>query len=143
MGRAYPANPIPSVHALIHQNGSILLVRRGTEPFKGYWGLPGGAVEVGETLEEGLRREVEEETGLQVKLDRFLYYQDAITRDTAGRVQYHYVIFYFLASATGGSLRAGDDAAAVAWVPVTDVASLLHTDSVRQALDLAGLTQAD
>ncbi len=139
MGRAYPEHPVPSCHALIHHNGSILLVRRGTEPFKGFWGLPGGGVELGESVAEALAREVAEETGLMVQVERFLYYQDAIARDAAGRVQYHYVIFYFLAKPTGGALQAGDDAAAAAWVPVADLDSLPLTDSVRRALDQARL----
>ena len=140
MGRAYPQHPIPSCHALIYHNGSILLVQRGKEPLKGFWGLPGGGVELGETVEEALVREVHEETGLRIQVERFLYYQDAINRDGDGRVHYHYVVFYYHAKPVGGELRAGDDAAAAVWSRIADLDSLELTDSVRQALERARLT---
>lgn len=140
VARSYPEHPHPSCHALLYHNGSVLLIQRGREPFTGFWGLPGGGVELGETVEEALVREIREETGLEARVERFLYYQDAIARDQNGRVQFHYVIFFFLAAVTGGSLRAGDDAANAAWFPVTELAGLQLTDSVSKALVHAGLS---
>ncbi|MFO7173270.1 MAG: NUDIX hydrolase [Bacillota bacterium] len=140
MGRSYPEYPLPSCHALVRrEDGKILLVRRGTEPFKGYWGLPGGAVELGETVEAALCREVAEETGLQVTVERLLGYKDAITREDDQRVRFHYVVLYFLARPAGGDLRPGDDAAEAAWVDPDRLEADRVTDSVWQCLEWAGL----
>lgn len=138
LARAYPQHPRPSCHALLLQGGAVCLVQRAAEPFRGYWGLPGGAVELGETVADALRREVQEETGLTVELERFLGFRDAIERDADGRVKFHFVIFYYLARPTGGTLQAADDAAAAAWVPLADLHRHRITDSVRQCLAWAG-----
>lgn len=139
LARAYPEHPRPSCHALILRDGAVCLIERGAEPFKGYWGMPGGAVELGETVTESLRREVQEETGLTVEVERFLGYRDAIERDEAGRVRYHFVIFYYLVRPVGGTLQAADDAAAAAWVPLGELDRYRLTDSVRQCLRWAGV----
>jgi ADP-ribose pyrophosphatase YjhB (NUDIX family) len=100
----------------------VLLVRRGQEPLKGEWSLPGGALELGETLQQGVVREVLEETGLMVApggiieiLDRIIL--DRITQDEAsGRVRYHYVLIDFVCHVTGGALGPATDAEEVRWV---------------------------
>jgi ADP-ribose pyrophosphatase YjhB (NUDIX family) len=100
----------------------VLLVRRGQEPLKGEWSLPGGALELGETLQQGVVREVLEETGLMVApggiieiLDRIIL--DRITQDEAsGRVRYHYVLIDFVCHVTGGALGPATDAQEVRWV---------------------------
>lgn len=113
----YPVHPRPSCHAVVSDGDRVLLVQRGGEPFRGWWGLPGGAVELGETVAEALRREVREETGLEVEIERFLMYKDAVNRDETDRVRFHYVILFFSARPVGGTLRASDDAAQALWVP--------------------------
>lgn len=134
MAHAYPEHPLPSCHALVRSGDRILLVQRGRPPFQGYWGLPGGGVELGETVEQALLREVAEETGLEVSLTRFLGYADAIDRDSAGRVKYHYVICYFEAEVRGGTLRPADDAAAAEWVTLEQASTLPTTDAVERCL---------
>jgi len=115
--RRYPQRPVLGVGALIFNRDKILLIERGKEPMKGQWSLPGGALETGETLEQGIIREVREETGLEVKPLKVLEIFERITRDAHGVPEYHYVLIDYICRITGGSLRAADDASRVAWVP--------------------------
>jgi 8-oxo-dGTP diphosphatase len=113
--REYPQTPLVGVGAVAVRDGRVLLVRRGTEPLKGHWTLPGGLLELGESLSEGVVREVREETGLEVEPIELVEILDRIHRE-GGRVRYHYVIADFLCSVTGGEQRAASDADAVRWV---------------------------
>jgi len=115
--RRYPQRPVLGVGALIFDLDKILLVERGKEPLKGYWSLPGGVLETGETLEQGIIREVREETGLEVKPLKVLEIFERIIRDAQGAPEYHYVLIDYICRITGGSLRAADDASRAAWVP--------------------------
>jgi 8-oxo-dGTP diphosphatase len=115
--RRYPKRPVLGVGALMFNRGKILLVERGREPLKGYWSLPGGVLEAGETLEQGVVREVREETGLEVKPLKVLEIFERIIRDVDGATEYHYVLIDYICRITGGSLRAADDASRAAWVP--------------------------
>ncbi|MBP2018868.1 ADP-ribose pyrophosphatase YjhB (NUDIX family) [Symbiobacterium terraclitae] len=139
MGRAYAGYPMPSCHALIMDGQQVLLVLRANPPLRGYWGLPGGRVELGETVEQALLREVREETGLDVTIERYLGYRDAIDRDESGRVRYHYVVQYFLARPAGGALTPSDDAAEARWVPLAELSGLPVTDAVEWCLAWAGV----
>lgn len=117
--REYPRAPIVGVGAVVVDAGRVLLVQRGREPLKGKWSLPGGMLEVGESLHEGVVREVEEETGLKVEPLELVELLDRIVREEtpAGeRVRFHYVIADYLCRVTGGTLKAASDAAAVRWV---------------------------
>lgn len=143
MARAYMDFPLPSCHALVRDGERILLVQRGRPPFQGYWGLPGGGIELGETVADALRREVREETGLEVAVGRFLGYADGIDYDESGKVRYHYVIMYFEAEARGGVLSPSDDAAAVRWVTVEEARQLPLTDAVERAIGWAGLEKGE
>ena len=115
--RRYPRRPILGVGALIFDGDSILLVERGAEPMKGYWSLPGGVLKTGETLAQGIVREVREETGLDVEPVAMLEIFERIIRDSRGAPEYHYVLIDYICRATGGSLRAADDASRAEWVP--------------------------
>jgi 8-oxo-dGTP diphosphatase len=120
--REFPEAPIIGVGAVVIDGTKVLLVRRGQEPLKGEWSLPGGALELGETLQQGVVREVLEETGLIVVpggiieiLDRIIL--DRITQDEASRrVRYHYVLIDFVCHVTGGTLCSASDAEEVRWV---------------------------
>ena len=122
--RTYPERPIVAVGAVILDGERVLLVQRGLEPLKGEWCLPGGAVEIGETLEAAVVREVREETSLDVVVGPVVEVLDSIRRDAAGRAEYHYVIIdYRCRIRTGTSAAAvrGTDAADVRWVPVEEL----------------------
>ena len=119
--REYPERPIVGVGAVIFDEGRVLLVQRGHAPMQGEWSLPGGALEVGETLEEGVRREVLEETGLIVEPVAMIEVFDRIARDDAGRVQFHYVLVDYLCRITGGSAACASDAADLRWASRDDL----------------------
>jgi ADP-ribose pyrophosphatase YjhB (NUDIX family) len=115
--REYPEAPIVGVGAVVIDGTKVLLVRRGQEPLKGEWSLPGGALELGETLQQGVVREVLEETGLVVVPGGIIEILDRITRDEAsGRVRYHYVLIDFVCHVTGGTLCSASDAEEARWV---------------------------
>jgi len=115
MQREFPETPLVGVGAVVVDEGRVLLVRRGTEPLKGEWSLPGGVLELGESLLSGVVREVLEETGLTVEPLELVELLDRIHR-VNDRVRYHYVIADYLCRVTGGELRAASDADAVRWV---------------------------
>jgi ADP-ribose pyrophosphatase YjhB (NUDIX family) len=115
MQREFPAAPLVGVGAIVVDKGRVLLVCRGREPMKGHWTLPGGVLELGESLVDGVKREVAEETGLEVEPIELIELLDRIHRD-GERVRYHYVIADYLCRVTGGELRAASDADAVRWV---------------------------
>ena len=115
MQREYPDRPIVGVGAIIIENGWVLLARRGTPPRAGQWSLPGGVVELGETLRAATEREALEETGLIVEAGEVVEVLDRILPGEAGAVQFHYVLIDFLCTCKGGELQAGGDAAEVAW----------------------------
>ena len=115
MLREFPQAPLIGVGAVIVDEGRVLLVRRGREPLKGHWSLPGGLVEVGESLQTAVIREVEEETGLLVEPVELIELLDRIHRE-GDRIRYHYVIADYLCRVTGGALKATSDADAVRWV---------------------------
>ena len=115
MQREFPEAPLVGVGAVVVHEGRVLLVRRGHEPLKGRWSLPGGLLELGESLTAGAAREVLEETGLVVEPVELVELLDRIHRQQE-RVRYHYVIADYLCRVTGGTLKAGSDADAVRWV---------------------------
>jgi ADP-ribose pyrophosphatase YjhB (NUDIX family) len=107
--RAYPDRPFVGVGAVIVQDGRVVLIKRRFEPLAGQWSLPGGAVDVGETLVDCVAREMLEETGLVVDVGPVIDVFDRIVRDDAGRVQFHYVLVDYVCRPVGGELRAGSD----------------------------------
>ncbi len=113
--REYPERPIVGVGAVIFDHDLVLLVQRGHAPMQGEWSLPGGALEVGETLEEGIRREVLEETGLIVEPVAMVEVFDRIARDNTGRVQFHYVLVDYLCRVIDGSPAHASDASGLRW----------------------------
>jgi ADP-ribose pyrophosphatase YjhB (NUDIX family) len=115
MRREFPKAPLVGVGAVVVDEGRVLLVRRGTEPLRGQWSLPGGLLELGESLTNGVVREVREETGLIVEPVELIELLDRIYRE-GERVRYHYVIADYLCRVAGGVLKAASDADAARWV---------------------------
>jgi len=119
--RKYPDRPYVGVGAVIVHDGKVLLVKRKYEPLAGRWSLPGGAVEIGETLEACLAREMLEETGLEVTVGPVIEVFDRITHDEGGRVAYHFVLVDYLCWPVGGVLSAGSDVAEAVFADPMDL----------------------
>ena len=142
MSRAYPDRPFVGVGAVVVDGaGRVLLVKRRFEPLAGQWSLPGGAVDVGETLEACVIREMREETGLDVEVGRVIEVFDRIMHDDGGRVQYHYVLVDYVCRPVGGTLTAASDVADAAWVEAGALGEFNLTDKamtvIAQGLSLA------
>ncbi len=133
MRREYPAQPIVGVGAVIVQDGKLVLIRRGVEPDKGKWSIPGGGVELGETVGDAAVREAKEECGLDIELfeDRPMDALDKMVPGEKGRLKYHYVLLQFLARPKGGTLKPTSDATEARWVPLEEVERYNLTGSFR------------
>lgn len=116
MAREYPEHPIVGVAAVVLRNSQVLLVQRSREPAKGLWGLPGGMLELGETLTQGVHREVLEECGVGIEVGPLVGVFEPMQRDAEGRLRYHYVVLDYLARYVSGELHAADDADDARWV---------------------------
>jgi 8-oxo-dGTP diphosphatase len=115
MQREFPLCPLIGVGAVIIHENRVLIAQRGNPPMKGHWGIPGGLLELGETLVQAVSREVREETGLLVEPVELIELLDRIHRQD-DRIQFHYVIADYLCRVTGGALQAASDAEAVRWI---------------------------
>jgi ADP-ribose pyrophosphatase YjhB (NUDIX family) len=135
--RRYPKRPLVGVGALIFRRGRILMAQRGKPPLKGWWSLPGGALELGELLEDAVRREVLEETGLEIAPVRLFEVFERIMRDRTGAPEYHYVLIDYVCRVTGGALSPGDDVSAVDWVRRRDLATLQITEGTLAVIEKA------
>jgi ADP-ribose pyrophosphatase YjhB (NUDIX family) len=126
--REYPDHPIVGVGGVVVQNGRVVLVRRAKAPRMGEWSIPGGMLELGEKLRDGVAREIAEETGLQVTSGAVLDVFDSIVTDPDGKTQYHYVLVDYLCSVTGGELRAASDVSEARWATLEEAASLVKRE---------------
>jgi 8-oxo-dGTP diphosphatase len=139
--RQYPERPIVGVGAVIVDDGKVVLIKRKYEPLQGQWSLPGGGVEIGETLEGAVAREMVEETGLDVMVGPVIEVFDRIMRDDEERVRYHYVLIDYLCWPIAGELRAGSDVDAAILVEPADLPAynltVKATAVIERALQLA------
>lgn len=148
--RQYPERPVVAVSAAVTAQGRILLVKRGIEPARGQWSLPGGGVELGETVREAVIREVREECGLDILPGAVLAVYDSIMSDNQGAICYHYVIICFRSTCQSGQLKPGSDVAEAHWVSLVEALNYDLTpgagqvlETLRRASTLTGLTGED
>ena len=139
---SYPPTPVPAVGALVVHDGAVLMVRRGRAPSRGVWAVPGGRVELGETLAAATVREVREETGVEVKAGEPVWSFDSVIRDDEGRVAYHYVIVDLLADYVSGEPHARDDALEARWVRPEEMSRLLVSKPTLELLGRIGFLPA-
>ena len=135
--RRYPRRPMLGVGALIFDGDRILMAQRGKEPLKGWWSLPGGALETGELLAEGIRREVLEETGLEIEPLEVFEIFERIMRDPAGAPEYHYVLIDYICRIKGGTLCAGDDVCRAEWYRLAELPQLQITEGTFGVIEKA------
>ena len=134
--RRFPDRPIVGVGAVVLDGkGHVLLVKRAHEPLKGEWSLPGGGVEIGETLEEAVAREILEETGLTVTVGPVVEVLDRVQRAPDGRVEYHFVIIDYVCHAADDRLTSGSDADDVRWVRPDELSAYRVTDKATSVIN--------
>jgi 8-oxo-dGTP diphosphatase len=132
--RKYPDRPYVGVGAVIVQDGRVLIVKRKYDPLAGQWSIPGGAVEIGETLEGCVAREMLEETGLEIEVGPVIEVFDRITRDDLGKVRYHFVLVDYLCWPAGGQLQAGSDVADARFVEPSDLGQYQLTTKAMEVI---------
>lgn len=135
--RAYPSRPFLAVSAAIVRDGRLLVVRRARRPAAGLFTLPGGGVEVGETLQEAVRREVMEETALTIAPVGLAGHRDVILRDDAGRIMRHFVVLAFAARWLAGEPALNDELAEWRWIAPAELAALKTTEGLGEIVGAA------
>lgn len=135
MNRLYPKQPIVGVGALIICDGKLLLEKRKNEPGKGKWSIPGGLVELGESVQQTVIREVKEETGLDVESPEHVDVVDNVDRDERGGIKYHFVIIDYFVKLKGGKLEAASDAEELRWVAFNEVEKYDLTKTFREFVE--------
>ena len=121
MAREYPTHPVVGVGAVVVRDGKALIIKRAHEPRKGEWSLPGGLLELGESLQDAVRREIKEETSLDIEVGPVIETFDRVHRDDAGKIRYHFVIVDFVCWPNAGDAMPGSDADGVAWVTPAEI----------------------
>ena len=117
----HPQTPILAVGGVVREEGKVLLVKRANPPSQGQWAIPGGRVELGESLSQAVEREIFEETGLRVRCGELLTHLEVIDRDEQGQIRFHYLIHDFWAEWVSGTLQAGDDVLEAGWFSRKDL----------------------
>jgi mutator protein MutT len=140
--REYPESPLVGVGAIIIEGDRVALVKRGHAPLQGRWSIPGGVLEIGETLRKAAIREAREETGLTIEPGELLGVFERVQPDEYGRMKYHYVLIDFLCRRVSGELTAGDDAEDVRWFRRDDLARLELARETEEVI-LKGFEKAD
>jgi len=134
----YPKHPLVGAAAVVRKIDEILLVKRARPPKAGYYSIPGGLVKLGERIGETAKREVLEETGLMVELEKLVDVVDNIVLDEKGKIRFHYVIVNFLARPVGGELKASSDILDVKWVRFDDLQNYQLTNTAKYLLKKLG-----
>ena len=134
MKRSYPTRPLVGVGAVIRKGRRVVIVRRSAPPMKNQWSIPGGLVEVGETLRQAVAREAREETGLMVKVGKLLEVFERILPGARGRTKYHFVLLDYLCRPLRGKLRAGSDAARARWITARELGRVRIAESAKRVI---------
>lgn len=132
--RRYPNHPVVGVGGIVIKDRSILLVRRGNPPSQGQWGVPGGCLELGEPIREGVAREVREECGIEIKVAELFDIFEVLEKDDMGIVEFHYVLLDFLAEHISGTPVTGSDADECRFIPFSDLGEYDLTPGVVELL---------
>lgn len=136
--RRYPTRPFLAVSAAVFRDGRVLIVRRARPPAHGLYTLPGGGVELGETLEQAVVREIREETALEIEPVALVGFRQAIARDTAGRIERHFVILPFAARYIRGEISLNEELAEAHWCLPKEIAGLKTTEGLATIIAAAG-----
>jgi ADP-ribose pyrophosphatase YjhB (NUDIX family) len=128
------------VHPLVLKDGRLLLAKRAKEPSKGKWSLPGGKVELGETVCEAAKRELLEECSIEIEIERLLDVADMIIKDDDGRISYHFVLIYVVAKLKSGDVRIDSENVDFGWFAPAEIAGLDMNPLLRDVLVRAGLS---
>ena len=132
--REYPQAPVVGVGGVVIHEGRALLIKRGSEPLKNQWSIPGGTLELGESIQEGVRRELREETGIEVRVGELIEVFDRIFRDAAGEIQYHFVIVDYLCEKISGEASPASDVTDTAWVREEDLWNYKLTEAATRVI---------
>jgi len=135
--REYPERPLVGVGGVVIRDERTLLIRRGSAPLEGEWSIPGGMLELGETILEGVRRELLEETAIEVRVLDLIEVFERVTRDEAGKLKYHFVILDYLCEAMGGEAQAGSDVTDVAWARESELSKYSLTPTATRVIQKA------
>jgi 8-oxo-dGTP diphosphatase len=135
--REYPERPLVGVGGVVIADGRALLIKRGGPPLQGEWSIPGGMLELGETLDQGVRRELAEETGLEVRVEDLIEVFERVFLDDDGRTKYHFVILDYLCEAVSREARAGSDVTDVAWAREEELAQYSLTPTAMRVIKRA------
>lgn len=133
MNRTYPETPIPAVGVILYDKGRVLIIKRAFEPSANRWSIPGGAVELGESVREAARREIKEELGLDVKIRDVVEVLDNVVYE-GDRIKYHYVLIDFWAEVQGGTLQPNKECLDVQWVYENELDTFDLTRGARKAI---------
>jgi 8-oxo-dGTP diphosphatase len=135
--REYPERPMVGVGGVVIRDQRALLIRRGSAPLEGEWSIPGGMLEIGETILEGVQRELLEETAIEVRVLDLIEVFERLTRDEAGKLKYHFVILDYLCEAVRGEARAGSDVTDVAWAGESELSEYSLTQTATRVIQKA------
>ena len=132
--RRYPTRPLVGAGAVVHRGGKVLLVRRKFPPNQGRWSIPGGLVELGETVKEAAIREIREETGLSVKVESLIDVQTDLHLDRKGTIEYHYILVDYLAKVAAGRVKLNPESSDFGWFSRSEARLLKTTKGTRAVL---------